>query len=261
MTSRKIAIVTASTAGIGLAIAKALAADGYHVIVSSRNPDHVNATVSLIRSSHGEDSCSGIACHVGKESDRLALLQHAQEKGSHVHALILNAAVSTVFGRILDSTESDWDKIFDINLKAAFLIVKLFAHTLVRGSSIVLTTSIAAYSTMPGLGIYSISKTALLGMCKVLAGEFARKGIRVNAVAPGLIQTKFSEKLWKKEGSTKESDKQTDERKLERYFRIPLGRIGQPEDISGLVTFLVSDKASYITGETIVAAGGLTSKL
>lgn len=230
------------------------------MIVSSRNPENVKAAVSLIRSSHGEDSCSGIVCHVSKESDRLALLQHAQEKGPHVHALVLNAAVSTVFGQILDATESDWDKVFDVNLKAAFLMVKLFAHTLIRGSSIVLTTSIAAYSAMPGLGIYSISKTALLGMCKALAVEFARKGIRVNAVAPGLIQTKFSEKLWKKE-SPDEKKKQLDRDKLEGYFRIPLRRIGQPEDISGLVTFLVSDKASYITGETIVAAGGLSSKL
>lgn len=258
---KPIAVVTASTAGIGLAAAFALAKQGMHVIVSSRGAENVEKSVKLINDACGLGSASGIPCHVGQPEDRAALLAFALSKGSSIQALVLNAAVSTAHGNIFNITEEQWDKMFDINVKAAFFLVKEFEPSFTNTSSVVFITSIAAYSAIPGLGAYSITKTALLGMCKVLSIELARKGIRVNAVAPGLIKTKFSEKLWKTDDNSEASSTAPGGGMLAKFFHVPLNRIGVPEDIGGIVAFLVSDQASYITGETIVVAGGAMSKL
>lgn len=257
---KSVAVVTASTAGIGLSAAMALAKRGMHVIVSSRGAENVTKSVELINEAYGPNAASGIPCHVGRKADRDALVAFAREKGGgKVQALVLNAAVSTAYGPIFNITEEQWDKMFDVNLKAAFFLVKEFDPYLSSTASVTFITSVAAYTAIPGLGAYSISKTALLGMTKVLSVELARKGIRVNAVAPGLIQTKFSEKLWKSdervEGDASGSNK------LSKFFYIPLKRIGAPDDVGGVVAFLASDEAAYITGETIVVAGGVTSKL
>ena len=215
--------------------------------------------MKALTSIHGPDAVSGIPCHVGNKSDLAELHKHALSKGT-VTALILNAAVSTAYGPLLETSDDAWDKIFDINLRAAFHTVQLFAPSLPRDSSIVFVTSIAAYTALPGLGAYSISKTALLGMCKVLSVELARKGIRVNAVAPGLIKTKFSEGLWKGSNSIGAAA-ESGQGPLAKLFYIPMKRLGTPEDIGPVVSFLCSDGARYITGETLVVAGGAKSKL
>lgn len=260
---KPVAVVTASTAGIGLSAALSLAKRGMHVIVSSRTASNVTQAVDQINAAYGPHAASGIPCHVARKSDREALVAFAASRATHVRALVLNAAVSTSYGNIFDITEQQWDKMFDVNLKASFFLVKEFQHMLTTGSSITFVTSIAAYNPIPGLGAYSITKTALLGMCKVLSVELARRGIRVNAVAPGLIQTKFSEKLWKGNDSTlQQSQTQPSQStKISKFMHIPMNRIGQPQDIGGVIAFLASEDAAYITGETIVAAGGITSKL
>lgn len=162
--------------------------------------------------------------------------------------------MSTAYGPALEVTEAQWDKMFEVNVKAAFFTIKDMQPVLSSGSSIVLVTSAAGYNPIPRLGTYSITKTALLGMCKVLSAELASKGIRVNAVAPGLIRTRFSEALWKnKDGS---------ERQVSDSFGwIPMKRIGEPDEVAPLIAFLVSDDARYITGETVVVGGGINSKL
>lgn len=260
MTARRLAVVTASTAGIGLSSAEALAKAGYHVIISSRKAENVRNAVSELQAKCGTDSVSGLVCHVARPDDRARLLAHALSKAPVVHALVLNAAVSSAFGPTLETTEAQWDKIFDINLKASFILVKDFAPCLSRGSCIVFVTSIAAYNPLPGLGAYSVSKTALLGLCKVLAGELADRGIRVNAVAPGIIRTKFSRLLWDG-GNAVAVRAAAGIGEAANVFPIPLKRIGEPSDVSGVIAFLVSDQAAYITGEIIVMAGGAHSKL
>lgn len=259
MEDKPVAVVTASTAGIGLSAAMALAKNNMHVIVSSRKAENVSQAVALINGAYGPEAASGIPCQVGDKANREALVEFAAARSDNIRALVLNAAVSTTHGPILNISEDQWDKMFDINIKAAFFLVKEFRHMFKPGSSVTFITSIAAYNPIPGLGAYSITKTAILGMCKSLSVEFAREGIRVNAVAPGLIQTKFSEMLWKHndegEGEATESSK------ISKFVHIPMGRIGKPNDIGGVVAFLVSKDAAYITGETIVAAGGITSKL
>lgn len=257
---KPVAVVTAGTAGIGLSIAHALAKDGYHVVICSRKPQNVEQAVQEIQEKYGQDSASGLPCHVADGDDRAKLLSFSLERSSVIDVLVLNAAASPAFGLILDTTEAQWDKLFDVNVKSAFMLIKLFEPYLTRGSSIVLVTSIAAYHPLPGVGVYSVTKTALLGLCKVLSLDLASRGIRVNAVAPGIIKTKFSEGLWKGKTSLAEGAI-SDQSRANKLFHIPLRRIGAPEDVAGVVSFLVSKHAGYITGETIVMAGGAMSKL
>ncbi|KAF6129684.1 hypothetical protein HJG60_003821 [Phyllostomus discolor] len=214
--ANKVALVTASTEGIGLAIARRLAQDGARVVISSRKQQNVDRAVAALQ---GEGlSVTGTVCHVGKAEDRERLV-----------AMIL-----------------------DINVKATALMTKAVVPEMEkRGSgSIVIVASIAAYSPFPALGPYNVSKTALLGLTKNLAIELAQRNIRVNALAPGLIKTNFSKVLWMDEAR---------EDAIKEALRIR--RLGKPEDCAGIVSFLCSEDASYITGETVVVGGGAPSHL
>nr|KAF6391760.1 hypothetical protein mPipKuh1_003805 [Pipistrellus kuhlii] len=214
--ANKVALVTASTDGIGLAIARRLAQDGAHVVVSSRKQQNVDRAVAALQ---GEGlSVTGTVCHVGKAEDRERL-------------------VTTILG---------------INVKAMALMTKAVVPEMEKrgGGSVVIVASIAAYTPFPGLGPYNVSKTALLGLGKNLAMELAQSNIRVNCLAPGIIKTNFSQVLWMDEAR---------EESLKEMLRIK--RLGVPEDCAGIVSFLCSEDASYITGETVTVAGGAPSRL
>ncbi|XP_036893346.1 dehydrogenase/reductase SDR family member 4 isoform X4 [Sturnira hondurensis] len=248
--SNKVALVTASTDGIGLAIARRLAQDGAHVVISSRKQQNVDRTVAALQ---GEGlSVTGTVCHVGKAEDRERLVAMAVKLLGGIDILVSNAAVNPFFGNLMDVTEEVWDKILDINVKATALMTKAVVPEMEKrgGGSIVIVTSIAAYTPLPGLGPYNVSKTALVGLTKNLAIELAQRNIRVNALAPGLIKTNFSQVLW--------MDKAKEEN-IKEALRIR--RLGKPEDCAGIVSFLCSEDASYITGETVVVGGGAPSHL
>ncbi|XP_078501029.1 dehydrogenase/reductase SDR family member 4-like [Lissotriton helveticus] len=248
--ARKVALVTASTDGIGLAIARRLAQDGAHVVVSSRKKSNVDRTVEELKAENL--SVMGVVCHVGKEEDRQRLVEMAVERFGGIDLLVSNAAVNPFAGNILDSTDEQWEKILDINVKATFLLVKLVAPHMQKrgGGAIVIVSSIAGYVPFESLGPYSVSKTALFGLTKALAPSLAPMNIRINSLAPGLIKTKFSSALWKDESTM-------------NYLISKLGvqRLGEPEDCAGSVSFLCSPDSAYITGETIVVAGGAQSRL
>lgn len=246
----KVAIVTASTEGIGYAIAERLALDGAKVVVSSRKEDKVNQATSRL-TAQGLDVI-GAPCHVGKAEDRANLIKLVIEKLGGIDILVSNAGMNPVMAPVLDTPEAAWDKIFDINVKSAFLLTKEIVPHLEKrgGGSIVYVSSIAAYQSFPLLGAYSVSKTALLGLTRAVAEQVAPLNIRVNCIAPGIIKTKFSEALWKEpaiEGAI--------------LPQVPQKRLGTPEDCAGVVSFLVSDDARYITGENVPVAGGFFCKL
>ncbi|XP_021358042.1 dehydrogenase/reductase SDR family member 4-like [Mizuhopecten yessoensis] len=246
----KIAVVTASTDGIGYAIAERLAQDGAKVVISSRKQTNVDAAVKKLKSQKLD--VVGVVCHVGKKEDRENLVATAIEKYGGIDIFVSNAAVNPFFGPILDCTESAWDKIFDINVKTAFLLCKdIVPHMQKRGGgSIILVSSIGGYEPSALMGPYSVSKTAVLGLKKALVHQLSPMNIRVNCLAPGLIKTRFSEALWK----------DPDNMKLATQ-NIKLGRIGKPEECAGIVSFLSSDDASFITDETIKVSGGASSQL
>ena len=258
----RVAVITASSTGIGHAVARSLLPN-FHVVISSRSASNVESALeSLPDSPYG---ASGCVCHVGNPEHRLALLKHARSKGE-IAALVLNAAVSTAYGPLLKTSEIEWDKMFDINVKANFMMCKLFVPHIQQGGCIVFMSSISAYTALPGLGAYAITKTALLQLVKVLSIELARKRIRVNGVAPGLIKTNFSKPLWKEtvDKNGKKVDSMADRAMKHdasgRMFHIPMGRLGVPHEVAQVVKFLVCD-AEYVTGETVVVAGGAHSKL
>ncbi|XP_049624287.1 dehydrogenase/reductase SDR family member 4-like [Suncus etruscus] len=248
--ANKVALVTASTDGIGFAIARRLAQDGAHVVVSSRKQQNVDRAVSTLQ---GEGlSVSGTVCHVGKAEDRERLVATAVKLHGGVDILVSNAAVNPFFGSMLDASEEVWDKILDINVKATALLAKAVVPEMEKrgGGSMVIVASIAGYSPFPALGPYNVSKTALLGLTKNLAMELGPRNIRVNCLAPGLIKTSFSSVFWTDEAR---------ENSIKEVLRI--SRLGKPEECAGIVSFLCSEDASYINGETVVVGGGCPSRL
>jgi len=249
----KVAVVTASTDGIGFAIAKRLLDDGAKVMISSRKTANVeNALKDLSKCGIPSTQFAGIQCHVGNKEDRTKMIEKTVQDFGGIDILVSNAAANPHMGPAIECPESAWDKIFEVNVKAAFLLSQeVYPHLLKRnGGSITFISSIGGFQPFQFLGAYSVSKTALLGLTKVLSQQLGADNIRVNGVAPGVIQTKFSDALT--------SSPELLEKILEL---IPLGRIGQPEEIAGMVSFLSSDDASYITGENFVIAGGQPSRL
>jgi dehydrogenase/reductase SDR family member 4 len=188
----KICVVTASTDGIGLAIAKRLGNEGAKIVVSSRKQTNVDEAVNTLKK-QGIDVL-GVTCHVAKESDRKKLFEETLKKFGGIDVLVSNAAVNPAVGSVLDASEEVWDKIFDVNVKAAFLLAKEVKPFIVQrgGGSVIFISSIGGYQPFDLLGAYSVSKTALFGLTKAAALDLVKDNIRVNCVAPGVIETKFS---------------------------------------------------------------------
>lgn len=246
----KVAVVTASTDGIGFAVAKRLGAEGANVVVSSRKAKNVESAVKKLKDCGY--NVTGTVCHVAKSEDRQKLFEEAINKFGGIDILISNAAVNPTVGPILDCPEDVWDKIFEVNVKSAFMLSKeVVPYLRKRGKgSIIYISSIAGYQPFILLGAYSVSKTALLGLTKAAALDLACDNIRVNCVAPGIVQTRFSSALYESESAREMT-----------LSMIPMRRLAQPDDIAGVVAFLCSDDASYMTGETVIVSGGMQSRL
>lgn len=247
---QRVAIITGSTEGIGYAVADRMLSEGAKVVISSRKQVNVDKALATLKERHC-DRVGGLVCHVGKEEDRNRLIEYTLQEYGKIDILISNVAVNPYFGSLLDMDEGQWDKIFDVNVKAPFMLTKSIVPHMLNNKregdngAIIYISSIAAYSGMSAIGAYSISKTALLGLCKNASMELAKEGIRVNLVAPGVIKTKFSNLLWEDDGQ-------------DEYFKsmTHMKRLGEARELGGVVSFLASPDASYITGENIVVAGG-----
>ncbi|XP_071565594.1 dehydrogenase/reductase SDR family member 4 [Temnothorax nylanderi] len=246
----KVAIVTASTEGIGFSIAKRLAQEGAKVMISSRKESNVKKAVEELKSEGLQ--VAGTVCHVGKAEDRKNLFEKTKTDFGGLDILVSNAAVNPTVGSVLDCSEEVWDKIFDVNVKCTFLLMKESLPLLKcsKSPSIIIVSSIAGYVPFSLLGVYSISKTALLGLIKATMVDLANDGIRINGIAPGIIKTKFSKPLYETEGAHELSKMQSSMR-----------RLGMPDEIAGVAAFLASNDASYITGETIIVSGGSNARL
>jgi NAD(P)-dependent dehydrogenase (short-subunit alcohol dehydrogenase family) len=246
--SNKTALITGASRGIGEEIARVLASYGAHVIVSSRRIDGCQAVADSITESGG--SASAFPCHVGNMEDVTAIFAHIRESHGKLDILVNNAATNPYYGHILDTDLASFQKTLDVNVRGYFFM-SVEAGKLMRdngGGAIVNTASVAGVQPSPGQGIYAVSKAAVINMTRAFAGECGEYNIRVNAILPGLTETKFAGALF-----------DNPEFYNEAVRAIPLKRHATPTEMAGVVLMLVSEAGSYVNGECITVDGGLTA--
>ena len=241
----KIALVTGASKGIGEAIARGLAEFGAKVVISSRKQDAVDDVARAFRADGLK--ATGIAANMSSIEDIHHLVDKTVEIYGGLDIIINNAAVNPVLGPIQNTDERAFDKIIEVNLKGPFELCKK-AYPILKqrgGGSIIHISSIGGLTPEPGIGIYSASKAAINNLTQAMAQDWGKDNIRVNAVCPGLIKTKFSRALW------------SDDKILNRFLRhIPLERAGTADDVAGLAVFLASDAAAYCSGGIYSVDGG-----
>jgi NAD(P)-dependent dehydrogenase (short-subunit alcohol dehydrogenase family) len=243
----RIALVSGASRGIGEAIARLLAEYGAHVIVSSRRGEDCAVVAASINDAGG--SAESFPCHVGRMEDIAAIFEHIRAAHGRIDICVNNAATNPYFGHILDTDLAAFTKTVEVNIRGYFFM-SIEAGKLMRDQGrgvIVNTASINAVQPGPMQGIYSITKSAVVGMTRAFAKECGPLGIRCNAILPGLTKTRFAGALFEHEDIYREA-----------MAKIPLGRHAEPEDMAGTVLYLVSDAASYTNGECILVDGGIT---
>jgi NAD(P)-dependent dehydrogenase (short-subunit alcohol dehydrogenase family) len=241
----KVAVVTGASKGIGESIARGFAEFGAKVIISSRKQDAVDAVAKSFREDGLE--ATGIACHVGDEEQIQQLIDKTIELYGKIDILVNNAAINPVFAPIKGVEAQVFDKIMDINVKAPFIFSNKVYPIMKEagGGSIIHISSVEGMKPSFGLGLYSVSKAALTMLTKNQAKEWGKDKIRVNAICPGLIKTKFSSALWQNEAILNQVEQ-----------HLPLGRMALPDEMAGLALYLASEAASYCTGSIFTADGG-----
>jgi NAD(P)-dependent dehydrogenase (short-subunit alcohol dehydrogenase family) len=242
----KVALITGASRGIGEEIAKLYAKAGAHVIVSSRKQDGIDAVAAKINNAGGK--ATALTCHIGDQGAIEGLIATIKRDIGNIDILVNNAAANPYFGHILDTPLSALKKTIEVNIEGYFLMSQLAGQMMREsgGGCIINTASVNGVTPGPMQGIYSITKAAIISMTKSFAKECAPQNIRVNAVLPGLTDTKFASALTSNEAMLKQI-----------MPMIPMNRMAQPEEIAPAFLFLASPAASYITGINIPVDGGI----
>jgi NAD(P)-dependent dehydrogenase (short-subunit alcohol dehydrogenase family) len=243
--SGKVALITGASRGIGEAIALAYAQAGAKVVLTSRKQADLEGVAQRIRESGGD--ALALAAHTGDAAAIANVVEQAVSTYGGIDMVVNNAATNPHFGPLLTAEDSHWDKILDVNVKGYFRVVKACVESMKArgGGKIINMASVAGLEPQPMMGIYSVSKAAVLMLTKVLAAELAQFNIQVNAIAPGFVKTKFSSALWQ--------NPQINEAVLNT---IPQKRMAEPEEIAGLAVYLASPASSFVTGSTFTIDGG-----
>jgi len=244
----KVALVAGGSRGIGEAGAIGMAEAGADVVVSSRKLPDLERVAEEIRA-RGRRGMA-IAAHIAKQEESRNLVDKVMAEFGRIDILFNNAGTNPYYGPIIDAEEWAWDITMNVNLKGPFILSQMVAKIMREqgGGSIINTASTGGLRPGGNQGIYSITKAAMIMMTKVMSKEWGEYNIRVNALAPGVIKTRLSEALWK-EPAVGEAVAQ----------RTPLRRLGEIEDLAGAVVYLASDASSFVTGDTIIIDGGVTS--
>jgi 3-oxoacyl-[acyl-carrier protein] reductase len=242
--SKKVAIITGASRGIGRSIALELAGDGYNLALNYLSNEAAVAQVQALVEERSVESIS-VQADVSTSDGALRLIDSTMTRWGQIDLLVNNAGVVRD-GLLMRMDDSDWDTVVDTNLKGAFMVTKACLRPMIRKRSgrIVSLSSIAGIRGNAGQSNYSASKGGLIAFTKSVAREVASRGITVNAVAPGLIDTEIITGM-------------TDRAMQTALSQIPLGRLGKPEEVAGLVAYLANDRADYITGQVFVIDGGL----
>jgi NAD(P)-dependent dehydrogenase (short-subunit alcohol dehydrogenase family) len=244
----KVAVVTGSSRGIGRSSAELLARMGAKVVVSSRKADACQEVAEGIRK-EGSDA-HVIACNISRRDEVEALINGTIKHYGQLDILVCNAAVNPYYGPLLDISDEAFDKIMGSNVKSNIWLSGLAIPKMAErgGGSVIIISSIGGLRGSTVIGAYGISKAADFALCRSLAGEWGPKNVRVNCIAPGLVKTDFARALWEDEANLKR-----------RTATTPLRRIGEPHEIAGAVVYLASDASTFMTGQTIVIDGGVTT--
>jgi len=241
----RVALVSGASRGIGESIARTLAAYGAEVILSSRKIEGLTEVEEKIKAAGGK--ATSIACHAGKMDDIKELFRVIRERWGRLDILVNNAATNPFFGDVLHVTEDAFDKTVEVNFKGYFFMSQMAAILMAEKGkgAIVNVASINGMRPAPMQGVYSMTKAAVISMTQSFAKELASFGIRVNALLPGLTDTKFAGAL-------------TSNKDILNYAlkSIPMGRIARPDEMAGAVLYLVSDASSFVTGTTMAVDGG-----
>jgi NAD(P)-dependent dehydrogenase (short-subunit alcohol dehydrogenase family) len=244
----KVAVVTGSSRGIGRSSAELLARMGAKVVVSSRKADACQEVAEGIRKEGGDAHV--IACNISRRDEVEGLVNGTIKHYGQLDILVCNAAVNPYYGPLLDITDEAFDKIMGSNVKSNIWLCGLAIPKMAErgGGSVVIISSIGGLRGSTVIGAYGISKAADFALARSLAGEWGPKNVRVNCIAPGLVKTDFARALWEDEANLKR-----------RTATTPLRRIGEPHEIAGAVVYLASDASTFMTGQTIVIDGGVTT--
>lgn len=241
----KVALITGASKGIGEAMARGMAEFGATVVISSRKQEALDEVVEIYRED-GLDAFA-IAANAGNLQEVENLVDKTVERCGGIDILVNNAAANPVFGPIHKTDQRAFDKILDVNLRGPFELCKRVYPIMKSrgGGSMINISSIGGITPESGIGIYSVSKAAIQNMTQAMAQDWGADNIRINAICPGLIRTKFSEALW------------SNEKILDRFLKhTPLGRAGESDEVAGLAVFLASDAASYCSGGIYMVDGG-----
>lgn len=249
--AKKVAIITGSTRGIGRAIAEAMAAAGAQVVISSRKQEACDEVAAAINAAFGPDRAIGVAASLSDKAALEHLVEATREHFGRIDILVCNAASNPHYGPSSTITDHQFHKILGNNIVANHWLVTMVAPEMVarRDGAIIIISSIGGMIGSDKIGVYNLSKAADFQLVRNLAVELGPDNVRVNAIAPGVVRTDFARALWEDPSAQVALGK-----------AIPLGRIGEPEDIAGTAVFLASSAGGYLTGQSIVVDGGTTIK-
>ena len=245
----RVAIVTGSSRGIGAATARKLAAQGAKVVIASRKQDACDAVAAEINAQHGEGTAIAVAASISRKDDLQNLVDQTRAQLGPIDILVCNAASNPYYGPMSGISDDQFRKILDNNILSNHWLIQMALPDMraTGRGSVIIISSIGGLQGTASIGVYNISKAADFQLARNLAAELGPDNIRVNCIAPGLIQTDMARALWENE-------------EVMGYVRTvtPLRRIGQPDEIAGAAGFLASDASTYITGQSIVIDGGTT---
>ncbi len=245
--SGKVALVTGASKGMGLAMAEGLAEHGARVVISSRKLDQCEAVANAINDKLGPDTAVPISCNIGYKDQLQTLVDQTHDRLGPIDVLVHNAGINPFYGPMSEIPDEAFDKVLASNVRSVHWICQLVGPDMIEkgAGSIMVTSSTGAFSASETLGTYNISKLADIALVRNLAAEWGPKGIRVNAICPGLIKTDFAKALWDNPEAAARANES-----------IPMRRLGESDDLKGLAVYLASDASSYMTGQALTVCGG-----